>query len=194
MADEDKTIDAEQTTPEEIRSSAEILAENPEIQEYVADLSGAKVEQAVAEFEEKAKAEVETPVPAPAPVPAPKTPQKAKYAEPKAVTLDDITASQPVPAGPAVVGNGEVDDVQLGKIVYKNLYARKSLSVHHMQRRLAELGYDEALNDKDGFYGDHTKRALSRFQAANKLDGAGMVDADSLTLLFTGDPNVNLVL
>lgn len=194
MADEEKTIDTENPAPEEVRSSAEILAENPEIQSYVDDLTGTKVEKAVAEFEEKTQAEAEVPVPAPAPVSAPKTPQKLKYAEPKAVTLDDLTASQPVPAGPAVVGNGEVDDVLLEKIIYKNLYARKSLSVHHMQRRLVELGYDEALNDKDGFYGDHTKRALMRFQAANKLSGDGMVDGKTLTVLFTGDPNVNVIL
>lgn len=196
MAEEDKTT--------------KDYAEDPDVQKFVADVTGELAEESLAKFEEKKAAEevkqepapepvtesepVPIPVPAPAPVPAPKTPTKAKYAEPKAVTLDDITASQPVPAGPAVVGNGEVDDVQLSKIVYKNLYARKSLSVHHLQRRLAELGYGEAVNDKDGFYGDHTKRALARFQAANKLDGAGMVDAPTLTLLFTGDPNVNVVL
>ncbi len=175
-------------------------ANDPDVQKFVADITGELADESLAKFEEKKAAEeVEHEpavpvVPVSAPLPAPKTPVKSKYAEPKAVTLEDLTASQPVPAGPAVVGNGEVDDVLLEKIIYKNLYARKSLSVHHLQRRLAELGYEETLRDKDGFYGDHTKSALARFQAANKLDGVGMVDAPTLTLLFTGDPNVNVVL
>lgn len=167
----------------------------PEIQEPIAveaEIPAASGEEIPAPLE--IPAETPEPVPAPVPAPAPKAPAKLKYAEPKAVTLDDIQALQPEPAGPAVVGNGEVDDVKLEKIVFKNMYARKSLSVHHMQRRLAELGYDEALRDKDGFYGDLTKKALARFQEANKLEGNGMVDASTLTLLFTGDPNVNLVL
>lgn len=177
---------------------SEDLVPAPEVQEPAVEVE-AEVEVPASSGEETpAPAETPAPepepVPTPVPAPAPKVPAKAKYATPKAVTLDDIQALQPEPAGPAVVGNGEVDDVKLEKIVFKNMLARKSLSVHHMQRRLAELGYEEAARDKDGFYGDLTKRALARFQAANKLEGDGMVDGPTLTLLFTGDPNVNLVL
>jgi peptidoglycan hydrolase-like protein with peptidoglycan-binding domain len=93
-----------------------------------------------------------------------------------------------------VVSNNVVDDVLLSAIVFKNIYARKSLSVHHMQRRLAELGYDVVSLDKDGFYGDRTKEALSSFQADNHLPGDGHVDVATLTKLFDGDPNVRLVL
>jgi peptidoglycan hydrolase-like protein with peptidoglycan-binding domain len=137
-------------------------------------------------------ADVEIPKPAPA-KPATSKPEQ-KYATPVAVTLDDIAKLKPVPAGPAVVSNNEVDDVHLERIIFKNLYARKSLSVHHLQRRLAELGYTEAVDDKDGYYGDYTKLAVERFQVQNELEGGGMVDAKTLTLLFTGDPNVNVII
>lgn len=138
--------------------------------------------------------EVVEEAPKPAPVPAKPAPAKAKYAAPVAVTIDDIENSKPAPAGPAVVSNKDVDDVFLSKIIYKNLYARKSLSVHHLQRRLNELGYVDAVKDKDGYYGDHTKSAVAKFQAENKLEGEGMVNARTLLILFTGDPNVTVIL
>jgi len=116
-----------------------------------------------------------------------------KFAVPKAVTLDDLQESIPQPAGPAVVSNNTVDYVSIKSIIYKNLHARKSLSVHHMQRRLNELGYAEAFADKDGFYGDKTLEALARFQGDRNLLGGGIADRHTLELLFTGDPNVNLI-
>lgn len=132
--------------------------------------------------------------PKPAPVKLEASKPEQKYAAPVAVTLEDIEKSKPTPAGPAVVSNKDVDDVLLANIIYKNLYARKSLSVHHLQRRLAELGYTDAADDKDGYYGDKTKSAVAKFQAENKLEGEGTVDGKTLTLLFTGDPNVNVIL
>lgn len=169
---------------EENLNPEEIVAEVVEVAAVAEPVSEIKVEE-VQEV-------TETPKPAPAKPVTPK--QEQKYATPVAVTLDDIEKSKPTPAGPAVVSNKEVDDVFLDKIIYKNLYARKSLSVHHLQRRLFELGYSEAHDDKDGYYGDKTKSAVLRFQLENKLKGDGMVDADTLTLLFTGDPNVIVVL
>jgi hypothetical protein len=178
---------------EENLNPEEIVAE---VEEVLAPAEAPVVEPlAEAAVEEVKVAEVAE-VPAPKPAPAKPAPvkQEQKYAAPIAVTLDDIANAQPTPAGPAVVSNNEVDDVVLAKIIYKNLYARKSLSVHHVQRRLIELGYTEAGKDKDGYYGDHTKSAVTRFQGENKIEGNGMADAKTLTLLFTGDPNVNLVL
>lgn len=116
-----------------------------------------------------------------------------RFAVPKAVTLDDIVESAPQPAGPAVVSNNAVDYVSIGSIIYKNAHARKSLSVHHMQRRLNELGYTEAFADKDGYYGDNTLEAVARFQGDRNLLGGGIVDRNTLELLFAGDPNVNLI-
>lgn len=142
----------------------------------------------------EAVVEVVEEAPKPAPAPAKPEPVKAKYAAPVAVTIEDIENSKPTPAGPAVVSNKDVDDVFLSKIIYKNLYARKSLSVHHLQRRLNELGYVDAVKDKDGYYGDHTKSAVAKFQTENKLEGEGMVNARTLLILFTGDPNVTVIL
>lgn len=161
-------------------------AENLEIE----TLAPAEVEtQAEKENLEVEVAVVEAPVPAPV-----KAPAKEKYAAPIAVTLEDIEDAKPKVAGPAVVSNNAVDDVVLAKIVYKNLYARKSLSVHHLQRRLVELGYVEAGQEKDGYYGDATKRAVAKFQIANKLEVNGFVDAKVLNLVFAGDPNVRVVI
>lgn len=162
--------------------------------EEIAVEVAADTEIEVPAAEPVAEAVVEVVEETPKPTPAKPEPVKAKYAAPVAVTIDDIENSKPTPAGPAVVSNKEVDDVFLSKIVYKNLYARKSLSVHHLQRRLNELGYVDALKDKDGYYGDRTKSAVAKFQVENKLEGEGMIDAKTLTVLFTGDPNVNVIL
>jgi peptidoglycan hydrolase-like protein with peptidoglycan-binding domain len=187
----------ENLNPEEIVAEVEEIqapAEAP-IAEPLAEPVVEEAAAAAAAAAEAAEAADEAEAPKPAPVPAPKPVKPVqKYAAPVAVTLDDIENSKPTPAGPAVVSNNDVDDVVLAKIVYKNLYARKSLSVHHVQRRLIELGYAEAGKDKDGYYGDHTKTAVARFQKENKLEGEGMTDARTLILLFTGDPNVNVVI
>ena len=74
------------------------------------------------------------------------------------------------------------------------MYARKSLTVHHLQRRLAELGYGDAAADRDGWYGDLTKAAVESFQGDNKLEATGIIDADTFKRIFAGDPNVLVVL
>lgn len=165
----------------------ELAAKHPEIQEFIASMD--PIGRAYEDFKAKEAASAKAPKPAPAnPIP-----EKPKFAMPVAVTLDDIVASKPEPAGPAVVSNNAVDYVSLGAIIYKNMRARKSLSVHHTQRRLSELGYNETLNDKDGFYGDGTFAAMTRFQGDNNLPGAGLINQQTLDLLFTGDPNVSLI-
>lgn len=99
---------------------------------------------------------------------------------------------RPSPGGQAVSGQ-DVDDVSLSRIVFKNQFARKSLSVHHMQRRLAELGYADAYTDKDGWYGDLTMKAVAAFQADEGLAGGGLVDRVTLDALFYDDPNVRVI-
>lgn len=94
----------------------------------------------------------------------------------------------------AVVGTGTRDDVLLSRCVFKSAATRKSLSVHHLQRRLAELGYPDAGSDKDGWYGDLTRMAVGFFQADRKLAGDGIVDAATLAAIFDGDSNVTVVL
>jgi peptidoglycan hydrolase-like protein with peptidoglycan-binding domain len=134
--------------------------------------------------EETAVEEVIVPSVAPAP--------KKKYADPQPVDLDAVVASLPQPAGDHVVGNGVVDTVFVSRIVYKNLYARKSLSVHHLQRRLVELGYADAGRDKDGWFGDRTLNAVKQFQRGRKLPDNGEITLKLLSKIFDGDPNVEV--
>jgi peptidoglycan hydrolase-like protein with peptidoglycan-binding domain len=120
--------------------------------------------------------------------------EDTKYAVPVAVTREDIENYLPTPAGPAVVGTGVVDDVVLSSCVYKNDANRRSLTVYHVQRKLIEL---ELLQDglvKAGYYGDLTKQAVAVFQANNNIVGDGLMNADTFTALFEGDPNVRVVL
>ena len=92
-----------------------------------------------------------------------------------------------------VVGGGETDDVRLSACVYKNAFARKSLSVYHVQRRLNELGYRDAYTDKNGWYGDLTLKAVKEYQADNGLAGDGRITRETLDHLFSDDPNVRVV-
>lgn len=123
-------------------------------------------------------------------IPAPKPAPPKKYADP--VKVDDLSlaASLPSPAGPAVVSTNSQDVVRVSAIVYRNDLARKSLSVHHLQRRLVELGFTDAGRDKDGYFADHTRSALAAFQNSVGFDPDGEVSLAVLTKLFDGDPNV----
>ena len=109
--------------------------------------------------------------------------------EPEAVHQPKATYQ----ASEAVSGE-DVDNVLLANCVYKNIYARKSLTVHHLQRRLIELGYKDADADKDGWLGDETVSAISKFQADKGLEATGLVDADTFIKIFEGDVHVNVIL
>ena len=92
-------------------------------------------------------------------------PEEKKYAEPVKVDLQSYIDSLPAPAGPEVVGLGVTDPIYISQMIYKNNLARRSLSVHHLQRRLKELGL--VIEDRDGWFGDGTKQAILDFQRAN---------------------------
>ena len=174
----------------------EIIEDAPAVEEVVVEATPepeAVVEEVVAveptpEPEPEVAVEV---IPEPAPV-VPSTPKK-KGTTPIAVSLDDVRAELPEPAGAFVVGNGVVDEVSLSKIVYKNELARKSLSVHHLQRRLNELGYKDAYTDKDGYFGDKTRLSVIKYQTDNNLDATGNPTKELLEKLFKGDPNVKVI-
>lgn len=143
------------------------------------------------------------PEPTPAPVIEPEPeplpePEPVVVVEPEpAVAVEPVPApkpSKPKASTRAAVSGNEKDDVFLANCVYKNLYARKSLTVHHVQRRLIELGYNEAYADRDGWLGDLTKAAITKFQKDSGLNATGNMDADTFTKLFDGDDNVNVVL
>lgn len=160
---------------EELKPEAEVVAvEVAAVEEAVV------VEEVVAEpvLEEK-------PTPKPLPV---------RVTVPVAVDIDAVKDALPEPAGPAVVGNGVVDEVRLSACVYRNVNAQKSLTVYHLQRRLAELGFVEADLDKQGFYGGPTKLAVKNFQASKKIEATGIMDAVTFKAVFKGDPNVKVIL
>lgn len=119
--------------------------------------------------------------------------EEKKYAQPIPVDLNAYRESLPKPAGDAVVGLGFTDEVKLSAIVYKNHNARRSLSVHHLQRRLLELGFKEAALDRDGWFGDSTQRAIRDFQRSKGLtETNNSINMETLTAVFAGDPNVTV--
>jgi hypothetical protein len=148
-------------------------------------ISAEAVEEAVEV--EVVTAPTEAPVPAPADEPAAPAPAPAPAAKAAPAVNTNVASAH------AVVGTGECDDVLLSRCEFKSKATRKSLSVHHLQRRLAELGYRDAATDKDGWYGDLTRLAVQLFQTDRKLDGDGLMNAATLTAIFDGDQNVNVV-
>lgn len=119
------------------------------------------------------------------------TPPKKKVEE-TPVSVPETKSSKPdVPKTTyAVVSGKNQDDVHLSKAVYKNAARKRSLTVHHIQRRLVEWGYYDAYLDKDGFYGDKTHQSVIQFQDRVGILATGEMDAETMTKLFEGDTNV----
>lgn len=143
-------------------------------------------EQSV-QSQEHAPEAASTPAPAPAP-------ESTTAPEPVAVAVpkQQRRGTKPESQARHVVSANATDDVYLNRCVYKNKYARKSLTVHHVQRRLAEFGYRDAGSDKDGWYGDLTMAAISAFQKDRSLAGDGCMNSETFVALFAGDPNVTV--
>lgn len=123
--------------------------------------------------------------------------EKKSAPAPKAAaeeTLSPADSLSPPATTYHVIGNADQDEVYLKAAEYKNKYARKSLTVHHIQRRLAEWGFHDAFADRDGYYGDLTKTSVSAFQEKLGLEATGILDAESFSKLFEGDTNVKVVL
>jgi hypothetical protein len=97
-----------------------------------------------------------------------------------------------IPSDPGhVVGKGKTDSVLVSQAVYKNPHTRKSLTVHHLQRRLRDIGHEEAYADRDGFYGDLTRASVTAWQKENGAE-VGPLDFEQLVRIFHGDPNVTV--
>jgi peptidoglycan hydrolase-like protein with peptidoglycan-binding domain len=108
-----------------------------------------------------------------------------------AMPIPTAMVALPEPAGPAVVSDGLVDSVYLSKAIYRKNLAKKSLTVHHLQRRLNELGYSVAYADKDGWSGDGTQIAIDSFRADKKIEATGQIDKATFLAIFENDPNVD---
>ena len=92
----------------------------------------------------------------------------------------------------AVVSGNDKDEVRLSAIIFENVKAKKSLSVHHLQRRLNEWGFASAYTDRDGWYGVPTRDAVHEFQEAQGLP-VGELDMVTLKAIFEGDTNVRVM-
>ena len=125
------------------------------------------------------------------PKPKPAKPAKSAEVETKNSTFSALT---PPPTKPHVISNWDTDKVFLSQCVYNNKKNRKSLTIHHIQRRLKEWGFKTAFTDKDGFYGDKTKKSVAEFQEFAGLEVTGIINAETLTRIFEGDTNVTVVL
>ena len=139
-------------------------------------------------------------------IPAAPAPEPVEVEEPKPVAVEEpepepvpVPEVKPIPVVDKptvkhVVGTGDTDDVYLAKCVYKNIYERKSLTIHHLQRRLEELGYKDVIGDKDGWLGDLTMMSVEKFQKDKGLAATGKVDAETFKKIFEGDSNVNVII
>ena len=120
-----------------------------------------------------------TPAPVVEPAVAVETPAQPEpvaevIAVPEPQPISEPVVETPAPAAkknPVNIASGNnADDIYLANCVYKNKFARKSLTVHHLQRRLNELGYKDAYSDKDGWLGDLTRLAIESFQKDKGLN------------------------
>lgn len=118
--------------------------------------------------------------------------------EPQPVAVEaPVEAPKPKPAvkpAPArhVVTHAAKDPVYLSACVYMNKLNKKSLTVHHLQRRLVELGYNDAVGDKDGYYGELTHKAVASFQKDNRIEATGLMNEKTMKAIFNDDPNVEV--
>jgi hypothetical protein len=144
------------------------------------------IEEVAAPEEVAVTVEVEEPIaiveePTPAPVEPEPMPEPIPVEEPQ---------PQTAVANAAVTGSS--DDVYLSKCVYENKFERKSLTIHHIQRRLEELGYKDVVGDRDGWLGELTMMSVNQFQKDRGMEVTDKsVDTDTFLAIFAGDPNVN---
>lgn len=100
------------------------------------------------------------------------------------------TAKAVIESAPGQAVTGQTDDVFPSKVVNDPNH-RKSLTVHHLQRRLEEVGYATAAAGIDGRYDANTQHAFEAWQSDNGYE-PGEATYDQLSQLFDGDPNVQV--
>lgn len=138
----------------------------------------------------------------------------SKVEEPKATTLNEpvspeakepkqeeraTTAAKPAGVKPptqkrprakdSVVGSGDTDPVMYSKArPARPTEGRKSLTVLHIQRRLAEEGIPVIA--PTGRYEATTEEAVRTYQTRLGGEATGLLTRAEFTTLFEGDPNV----
>lgn len=134
--------------------------------------------------ETPAKAETVSPVPvSPAPKEPKQTSAKSVGAKPAASKI----------ARNAVVGAGDTDSVMYSKArAPKGNESRKSLTVLHIQRRLAEEGFSEAASAPGGRYEALTTNAVRAYQTSITAEPTGTLTREQFADLFEGDHNVTV--
>lgn len=91
----------------------------------------------------------------------------------------------------AVVGGGDTDPVIYSRVTPEGRKkTRKSLTVHHLQRRLAWLGHAQAASDMDGAYGALTASAVADWQREREYIVTGDLTHEQFLEVFADDPNV----
>lgn len=119
------------------------------------------------------------------------SPAKAENSVSPAPAKAKAKTASPVKSAPGqVVGKGATDEVFTSR--FDPASRLKSLSVKHLQRRLADLGYPEASADLDGRYGALTVSSVSKWQEDNGYE-VGAITGEQAHELFDGDPNVTVV-
>ena len=119
-------------------------------------------------------------------------PVEPKQTSAKSVGAKPITESV---APYAVIGTGDTDPIAYSKAkVPGRTESRKSLTVLHLQRRLAEEGFAEAASAPGGRYETLTTRAVSQYQESIKAEPTGVLTREQFAKLFEGDPNVTVAI
>lgn len=89
-----------------------------------------------------------------------------------------------------VVGSGDTDTIRYSSA--KPSAKKRVLSVLHVQRALAELGYAEAASAPGGHYETLTRNAVIKYQISRGDAQTGVLTRAQFTDLFEGDPNVTV--
>jgi len=131
--------------------------------------------------------------------PAAPAKESKKTVEVETEKVETATAPTPAPAAQKsrprirkefVVSGKFTDDVLISQLNKRDA-RRKSLSVLHLQRALADAGFSEAASDHGGKFGALTANATKKWQNANNYSGDFTLE--QIEKMFEGDPNVNIV-
>ena len=117
-----------------------------------------------------------------------------RYKQPIPVSLDQVYARQEQRLEQAGIQINEKAEVRLSALVFQNPLSKRSVSIHFLQSRLDELGFDLAKTDKDGWFSEGTKTAVMGFQEQNGLPITGLVDEHTLLAIFDGVADVKVII